>query len=214
MKHTKLISFISIVTMALMSSTAVLSQSVGAAKDGQTASINADGNGGTSYATATLENDTTGQYTLKLTAVPDIVFAPKTIDGTTMTLTAASVGTDKDQITVVNPGTTSGWNVKLAASKFVENTTKRELRGAQLKLGVGEVVPDTKTQVDADETPTGYEISPNEVAGLITSAKEKQGYGTWKHNHKLSEVSLTIPSTNIEGTYTSTLTWTLGNTPE
>lgn len=211
MKRTKLISFISIAAMALVSSTAGLSQGVSAA------TVNDTKNGGNSTATASLIKPDEGSEAanIKLTAVPDITFAEQVISGETLTIDSAK--TVSDPITVVNPGQDDGWSVSVKTAGFVgtsDDMKGKLLRGAVLSFDAGTVSTDNPAAVTDEEKPTGVAIPVNETDGLITSASTNQGYGTWYHKHEVNEVHLSIPSANVAGDYQADLVWTLGNAPK
>lgn len=211
MKHTKLISFISIAAMALMSSTAVLGQGVSAA------TINDTKDGGNSTATATLTkpDEGTDAANIKLTSVPDITFGEHVITGSALTIDSAE--TIKDKITVINPGQDEGWSVSVRTAGFVGTSPEvngKSLRGAVLSFDAGTISTESPAAVTENEKPVGNQLSVNEKDAIITGAKAKQGYGTWYHDHAVSEVHLSIPSANVAGDYKADLIWTLGNAPE
>ncbi|MBC1376076.1 WxL domain-containing protein [Listeria sp. FSL L7-0091] len=132
-------------------------------------------------------------------------------------------------------GSNNGWTLSVTGSEFKDSSTPaKKIAGAELTIPKSTV----STRDSTAQAPTGYDnvtISMTGGAAVpVMAAKDKQtatptnfnddeGMGTWTDSFGSAQISatettkpkLTIPK-NVavaEGTYQSTLTWTLSDTP-
>ncbi|AQY52313.1 WxL domain-containing protein [Listeria weihenstephanensis] len=122
-----------------------------------------------------------------------------------------------------NRGSNAGWNLTVSGTAF-ENSTGAELTGATLTLS------DAKLSSSMAPTLTPGTVTPEVVVGttpgILVSAEADKGMGTWVNSFGTvsgtsntdtnKSVKLHVPAEakKVAGeTYTSTLTWTINDTP-
>jgi len=165
---------------------------------------------------------------LAITSAPDVVFDGGTLDGKTALDLNGTITNGKDShdqtaaagaVTVVDPGTASGWKVQVANSAMANDVTGSTGAAAQIQGGTinytGAVLASKDSGADAGVALDSDSISLNTegtAAKNVYNAKKGSGVGTWTDT--FSKANLTVPAGNAKGSYTSTLTWTLTNTPE
>ena len=121
-----------------------------------------------------------------------------------------------------NTGSNKGWNLQVTQmNDFTNTSTGHKLNGARLYFN-GPTVS-TLTNSDAGTPTREAQITP-EVgqASRVVTAFENQGQGTWvtsfigDDSNGAESIALSIPgsSTKEAGVYTTTLKWTLGQTPD
>lgn len=161
--------------------------------------------GGTTTAKVGLTEDPDNN-TVKLTNAPNVDFGSDAIGAKELNLPAMTVD---DPITVENPGLADGWTVQVAGTSFVNGSTT--LKGAKFNFTKGAITSEDPNNQSGD--PTGKDVKVSDDATTIFSADKGAGIGTWSSTYATSNVTLDIPAGNVAGDYTSTLTWTLVNTP-
>ncbi len=132
-------------------------------------------------------------------------------------------------------GTNTGWTLSVTGSAFKDSSTPAKMiRGAELTIPKSTVSSATSTA----QAPTGYDSVTISMTGgaavpvmaakdmqtaTPTNFNDDQGMGTWTDSFGSQAVSatdtskpkLSIPKNVVvaDGTYQSTLTWTLSDTP-
>ncbi|MBC1501308.1 WxL domain-containing protein [Listeria weihenstephanensis] len=110
-------------------------------------------------------------------------------------------------------GTGAGWTLTATASNFSDGA--KVLKGAQMSLNNGQV----RTRADNQSAaPVVADVTLNGATQTIFSASEDAGMGTWLDVYAGTDganenVTLRVPSGNLAGEYTSTITWTLEDSP-
>lgn len=131
-------------------------------------------------------------------------------------------------------GTGVGWNLQIKQSALTNGTT--ELKGAYIKMAAG-IVQTTADNVDPTLKPTtlNYDqgsANKGSFAKIMTATKGN-GMGTWisfynqevpdnviSQGHSYTQkadptdIQLVVPSGNLAGSYTGTVTWALTSTPD
>ncbi|MBA3927715.1 WxL domain-containing protein [Listeria rustica] len=122
-----------------------------------------------------------------------------------------------------NRGSNAGWNLTVSGTEFT-NASSQTLAGATLTLGGGTLssaMPNTLTP--GTVTPS---VTVGAASQVLVSAEANKGMGTWVHSFG-STIGVTAADTNPDvtlhvpaeaqkvagSTYTSTLTWTINDTP-
>ncbi|AHI55062.1 WxL domain-containing protein [Listeria ivanovii] len=132
-------------------------------------------------------------------------------------------------------GTNSGWTLSVTGSAFKDSSTPaKTIAGAQLTIPKSTVSSATSTA----QAPTGYDnvtismtgagavpvmAARDMQAATPTNFSDDEGMGTWTDSFgsaavnatDVSKPKLSIPQNVVvaDGTYESTLTWTLSDTP-
>ena len=143
---------------------------------------------------------------ITLDAAPDLDFGTQAISTTKATYTTAG----STPIMVTNPGFASGWNVSVAASKFMNGST--ELKGAELTVNDTKIAAADSTNLSDAPIGNATTITPGGSAVSVLNAKAGTGVGVWTSTW--GNVSLAVPAGNVAGNYQATLTWTLENAPK
>lgn len=147
---------------------------------------------------------------ISLTSAPNIGFAatvvPDTKDNQTYTATSAD-----NPIEVSNEGLPSGYNVQISNSQFAD-ATGDQLGGATLSFGAPTVESANSGNPSAAPTASAVKLLGNNTNSLLLSAPLKGGLGVFDANFGLADISLAVPAGQLAGSYTSNLTFTLGNT--
>ncbi len=172
---------------------------------------------------------------LALTSAPDVTFAGGTLDGTNALdlagtfekgANSADTSAAAGAVTVVDPGTASGWNVQVKNTAMANDDSNASGASAQITGGnftfsnavlassdgatanaAVQDISDLSNKADTVQFNTEGTANQN-----IFHAESGNGVGTWANTYNAA--SLHVPAGNAKGSYTSTLTWTLTNTPE
>jgi len=166
---------------------------------------------------------------IALTSAPDIDFGTTNeikptqlnLNGTFGQSTASTDKTAKaNSVTVVNPGVTDTWNVAVTASAFKNTDSSATAAASQLigakidfagSLGTTNAAGVEKNPAVANQAftldATGAQTSQN----VLHADEHGYGVGTWTND--FSKATLQVPAGQVAGTYESTLTWTISNTP-
>ncbi|KRL65838.1 coaggregation promoting factor [Lentilactobacillus diolivorans DSM 14421] len=115
---------------------------------------------------------------------------------------------------IADAGTGTGYTVTVAASPFTA-TGGAGLKNAQLLLDNKETDPIKADDVDNVSTPPTLvaKLSLSSSPVTVVSAAAGKGVGAYTGTYGSTDASLEVPAGNIGGSYSSTLTWTLGNAP-
>lgn len=170
---------------------------------------------------------------LAITSAPDVNFGTGTLDGSTATTLDGTITNGADShdknaaggaVTVVDPGTASGWNVQVSNTQMVNDDkdatgAAASIAGGSFTYGEAALTGSTTANKAVQDTSTGSNSATSvkfDTAGTdnqnIFHADKGNGVGTWANTYKTA--SLVVPAGNAAGSYTSTLTWTLTNTPK
>lgn len=180
-----------------------------------------------------------GAGSIKLVAAPDIQFGDAnatdkksaTITGAKQSIKALSFTTvaakdnplenlDSSDIAVVNAGSEDPWTVTVQAADFVKDgDTSTKLLGAKIHFDGNAVTQNNPIEGtnlgDATVKPAeanNATVTAGNAGETILSATAGNGIGTWM-NRLTTDTNLEIAGGNVAGSYTSELTWTIGDTP-
>lgn len=170
---------------------------------------------------------------LAITSAPDVDFGSGSLNGTDDTTLTGKIanGTDSHDkqaaagaVTVVDPGTATGWNVQVSNTQMI-NTDEtatgaaKSIAGGTFTYGGADLNGSTTDNAAVQDfsTLSGEKDSVQfNTAGTdnqnIFHADAGNGVGTWANTYK--NANLVVPAGNAAGSYESTLTWTLTNTPK
>lgn len=110
-------------------------------------------------------------------------------------------------------GTGEGWLLTATTTNFTDDA--KVLKGAQMSLKNGQV----RTKIDNQSAaPTTTDITLNGSVQPVFSASEDAGMGTWLDVYEGTDganenVTLRVPSGNLAGEYSATITWSLEDSP-
>jgi len=113
-------------------------------------------------------------------------------------------------------GTNAGWNVSVTASDLTGDNGS-SITGASLQLNGAATDAKNKVVNSADDTiaSNSKTLTTGGSAEVLYSAAEGHGAGTTAMQIAPDNISLSSLPVNVKaGTYTGTLNWTLGDTPE
>ncbi|MCI1553511.1 MAG: WxL domain-containing protein [Levilactobacillus sp.] len=162
--------------------------------------------------TATAEFDMSPNAAISLDSAPDIGFganiAPNSKSNGSYTASTLSA-----PLEVSNPGLSSGWTVQLKNTPFTD-ADGDTLGGAQLTLGTADVAAGNSGNPSTAPTQDSAPLTGSGDNQVVFSAPAKGGLGIWDSSYAMDNVNLTVPSGQLPGTYTSTLTWQLSDTPQ
>jgi len=158
--------------------------------------------------TATFNTDPTA--TISLNSAPNIGFGANATPDTTSNEVYTATTADAP-VSVSNPGLASGYNVKVQNSAFT-NADGDTLGGAVLSLGAPDVEAANVGNPSPAPTASAVTLSGNSADSLLLSAPLKGGLGVFNSNFGLANVTLAVPAGQLGGAYSSTLTYTLGDT--
>lgn len=157
---------------------------------------------------------------LRLDSVPSLDFGSQKLslsDSTYKSLNLSPTVQVTDERSINNA---TGWNVTVKASPFTSTTSTSKLNGATIHFSNGDSVSDLNY---TKPTTVPFILTTDGDVGTvkIVSAKQGEGRGTWKTSWfptpsavTNDNVTLNVPGGVMENEqYTSTLTWTLSNTP-
>lgn len=164
---------------------------------------------------------------LAITSAPDVTFANGTLDGkTALDLDGTFVkgaNSWKDAglgaVAVVDPGTASGWQVQVSNTAMTNDVAGTTGAAASIQGGTINYKGAKVSSLDSG-TDNGAVLDTDALAlptagtsnVKVYNAPKGAGVGTWLDT--FSTADLTVPAGNAAGSYTSTLTWTLTNSPE
>ncbi|MGM0125946.1 hypothetical protein IGI37_003347 [Enterococcus sp. AZ194] len=127
-------------------------------------------------------------------------------------------------------GTQTGWQLRVTQNAQFKTAENEELVGAKLNFANGHAISNQQNDLDETQkaaiTPTvlaettDKDLTPG-VETVIMTAEAGKGAGTWLYDMgteatAAESVKLSVPgkSSKLLKAYTSTLTWTLSNTPK
>lgn len=156
---------------------------------------------------------------LTLDSVSSFTFETKKIGGETSAPinATATVGKKLGLQVSDNRGLDLGWNLKVSGTPFTEKVGEGpesiELKGAVVTIPEGLLT--TKAGVDPLLTPVANKVSLTATPATIMRASTIQGRSTWENafEGKGEKVTLTVPSGNKAGNYSSTINWSLEDAP-
>lgn len=173
--------------------------------------------------------------TAQTTSAATVQFAPPS--GVLLTLdsvpalnfgTQTSSVSDKDYASLANAplvevtdqrdlSNATGWKVTVQATAF-ESTAGGTLNGAQINFNSsGTPVQESGIGSGAPTTPASFAITTDGSMGAvrIITAAAGDGRGTWETSWPKENIALHVPGGTMDSglVYTSTLTWTLEDTP-
>lgn len=167
-----------------------------------------------SAAPQTTTSDATLTTTTPLTlgAAPTISFGSQLYSVSKQTYASTAISPLK----ITNPGFSSGWTLTAAATPFTSSATPSStLQGATFTLDGSSADPitaDDSTNVSKGPTyvtPVTLTSTATEIEGAAAGA----GVGAYTTNYDAGDASLYVPAGNLQGAYTSTVTWTLSDAP-
>lgn len=167
----------------------------------------------TQSTTASAEFDTPTGAAISLDTAPNITFGKNVTPNSKVNGSYEAMTTD-NPIEVSNPGLASGWNVQLKNSTFTD-TTGDTLSGAVLALSSADVAAaNTGNPSAAPISSSDSSLNGSGTNQIILSAAAKGGLGVWTSEYPLTDINLSVPAGQVSGTYSSTLTWQLSDTPQ
>ncbi|WP_407889099.1 WxL domain-containing protein [Levilactobacillus sp. N40-8-2] len=204
---------------ALLSGAAALALGIGAgpafaATTGTSSASASDSSvGPTSQTTqTTAEFDTNPNAAIALDSAPNIGFGANATPNGKIDMTYSATTAD-NPVEVSNPGLPSGWNVQVKNSPFTD-TAGDTLKGAVLSLGEPDVAAANTGNPSTAPTAAAFKLDGTGTNAVVYSAAAKGGLGIWDANYGLAEVTLAVPAGQLGGTYSSTMTWQLNDTPQ
>lgn len=162
-----------------------------------------------STSSTTTADITPGKITLS--SAPSFQFGTVAASANDISYTSTSTSGKLD---IADAGTGTGYTVTVEASPFTA-TGGAELKNAQLSLDNKETDPIKADDVDNVSTPPTLvaKLSLSSSPVTVVSAAAGKGVGAYTGTYGSTDASLKVPAGNIGGSYSSTLTWTLGNAP-
>lgn len=185
---------------------------IAATTDG-TSSMSSGSSGPVSQTTTTTaEFDTSPNAAIALDSAPNIGFGANiTPNGKTDMVYSAT--TADNPVEVSNPGLASGWSVQVKNSAFAD-AAGDTLKGAVLSLGAPSVAAANTGNPSAAPVADALKLDGTGTNALAFSAAAKGGLGIWDAEYGLASISLAVPAGQLSGTYSSTMTWQLNDTPQ
>ncbi|WP_436644922.1 WxL domain-containing protein [Latilactobacillus sakei] len=162
-----------------------------------------------STSSTTTADITPGKITLS--SAPSFQFGTVAASANDISYTSTSTS---GILNIADAGTGTGYTVTVEASPFTA-TGGAELKNAQLLLDNKETDPIKADDVDNVSTPPTLvaKLSLSSSPVTVVSAAAGKGVGAYTGTYGSTDASLKVPAGNIGGSYSSTLTWTLGNAP-
>jgi hypothetical protein len=109
-------------------------------------------------------------------------------------------------------GSLVGWNVTIAASPFTDAVSGAVLPAGTLSLTAPTVTAGSGQASTLKPTAAGPAIAAIDAGTVpFIAAAPLTGQGLWNFTQGADQLSLTIPSTVLAGTYSSTITTTLSS---
>lgn len=154
---------------------------------------------------------------MSLTTVPGITFASTLVPDTATngSYNAASV---TNPLTVTNPGYATGYTVDVQNTPFNNSDATatagdgKVLSGAVLNLPAPVAAAANEGNPSTGPVTSAVTLSGDNTNQVVETASANGGLGVWNSPYTASGINLTVPAGQEPGSYTSTLTWTLGNT--
>ncbi|WP_125590916.1 WxL domain-containing protein [Companilactobacillus jidongensis] len=162
--------------------------------------------------TTTSDATLTTTQMLSLDDVPTISFGSQLYSVSKQNYTPLKLSSD---LKLTNPGFSTGWSLDVSATPFSGTTSGTSLKGAALTIATP-----TDTPITADDSsnvstlPTyknGVTLSTSAVN--LEDAAAGTGVGAYTTSYALADFSLYVPAGNLQGAYTSTVTWSLSDAP-
>jgi hypothetical protein len=165
--------------------------------------------------TPTNSNTPTGNVgVLRIDYISNIDFGTQTISGKTETYKASKPSLLTEAQVSDLRGSGAGWHLQVNYDTekpgFV-SANNQELKGAELTLPAGTA---KSTADNQSAVPTAAAVTVGNDAQEIMGAASAAGLGTWADEMNTQDVTLKVPSGNMQGDYTATLVWTLADAPE
>lgn len=156
---------------------------------------------------------------VELKSAPSVDFGNKTLNTAADSYTAETVSAP---IEVLNPGIATPWTVSAEATEFTDSTTNTVLKGAVLtmsnpdvSINNGKATQSAAANANTLTFPTTAAITAFSSAATVkdeaTGETKTQGVGTNDATFSKENVKLDVPAGNVQGSYTSNITWTLTN---
>lgn len=148
---------------------------------------------------------------ITLSSAPSFQFGTVAASANDISYTSTSTSGSLD---IADAGTGTGYTVTVAASPFTA-TGGAALKNTNLLLDNKETDPIKAVDADNVSTPPALaaKLSLSSSPVTVVSAAAGKGVGAYTGTYGSTDASLKVPAGNIGGTYSSTLTWTLGNAP-
>ena len=159
-------------------------------------------------------NDPTGNTgILRVDYISNINFGEQTISGKVETYRASTPKLRTEAQVSDLRGSGAGWHLQVNYDTekpgFV-TANNQVLKGAELTFPAGT----TKSiQDNHSAQPVANTVTVGNEAQNIMDATSMTGLGTWVDDMNTQDITLKIPSGNMQGTYTATLVWTLTDAP-
>ena len=151
---------------------------------------------------------------IKLTEAPKIGFKSVKMNAGTIHLTADSVA---GKLRILNPGLEDGYTVSASMAKFIDKKSvgtseaPERLKGAAITMQAGQVSAEDAANQSKAPAVSGPVTLNRDNTPMVT-AKKGEGLGIFKVTY--NNVTLDIPDGSKPGTYATTITWTLSETPK
>ncbi|WP_430536311.1 WxL domain-containing protein [Listeria rocourtiae] len=168
---------------------------------------------------------------LSLDYVSSFDFGTQTISGETKTYTAKldkmSVGGSQIDVpnnvqVTDNRGSNTGWQLTVSENGQLTDESSRNLDGAEIKIAKATAITKSDSDITAPTVATSIALNPDGTASMVMNAEADQGMGHWIDNFGADSteasdaVTLSVPGKSAkyaDSAYTTTLTWTLSDTP-
>lgn len=148
---------------------------------------------------------------LVISTIPNLTFGSHEITGNagTYDLARSNQLQVADRRGAGSDGKAQGWTVTVTSGDFLNGTSK--LDAATLKFNSGTVKALTGEKGNAPKV-VANSVDSTTGATPVFAANVDQGLGQWGTTFDGSDVQLSVPVQQA-GTFTSTLTWAITNTP-
>ncbi|OQO71146.1 hypothetical protein BH747_03895 [Enterococcus villorum] len=159
-------------------------------------------------------NDPTGNTgILRVDYISNINFGEQTISGKVETYRASTPKLRTEAQVSDLRGSGAGWHLQVNYDTekpgFV-TTNNQVLKGAELTFPAGTT---KSTQDNQSDQPIANTVTVGNEAQNIMDATSMTGLGTWVDDMNTQDITLKVPSGNMQGDYTATLVWTLTDAP-
>ncbi|MGN8982712.1 WxL domain-containing protein [Enterococcus villorum] len=159
-------------------------------------------------------NDPTGNTgILRVDYISNINFGEQTISGKVETYRASTPKLRTEAQVSDLRGSGAGWHLQVNYDTekpgFV-TTNNQVLKGAELTFPAGTT---KSTQDNQSAQPVANTVIVGNEAQNIMDATSMTGLGTWVDDMNTQDITLKVPSGNMQGDYTATLVWTLTDAP-
>ena len=159
-------------------------------------------------------NDPTGNTgILRVDYISNINFGEQTISGKVETYRASTPKLRTEAQVSDLRGSGAGWHLQVNYDTekpgFV-TTNNQVLKGAELTFPAGTT---KSTQDNQSAQPVANTVTVGNEAQNIMDATSMTGLGTWVDDMNTQDITLKVPSGNMQGDYTATLVWTLTDAP-